>query len=326
VTPDEARDAYLSGWAISGGPLTERVRAGCDAAVRTALEHADDPRILEVTLRLGHLTGVWATVYDRRHKLLAKHTQAVTSAWRDCVRGLDASLLIDHYRSTVPADDPSGNPAWRRREAAAVVVAWLIGIYRSDGFDALLDALLYAIRDGMAEGEADALILAADRAGKVGFDIDAAFTAAYERLDGNLTLTGRAQDVLTRILDGASGDVARLLIAADQTDKDLADAIAALLDADNVRAVTVWVDWGVWAALGAGILGLFGLAGVTEISWVTAGDSRVCAICAGNEDNGPYPPWGVPEFPGHPGGCRCSLDTTSSIPASFIAAHLGVAA
>src|SRR5947209_8774166 len=48
-----ARHAFAAGWARSGGPMTERVKAACQVAVQLAYEHAHDPGILEVALDLG---------------------------------------------------------------------------------------------------------------------------------------------------------------------------------------------------------------------------------------------------------------------------------
>src|SRR5579859_1645562 len=56
---EQAREAYAEGWARTGGPLTDRVKAGCIAAVEMAREHPHDAGILEATLRLGSLEGTW---------------------------------------------------------------------------------------------------------------------------------------------------------------------------------------------------------------------------------------------------------------------------
>ena len=77
-----ARTAYAQGWAASGGPMTGRVKAGCIAAVEHAIEHADDPHILEVMLHLGKLEGAWALIYQRREEQHRKHAPV-----RACVGG-----------------------------------------------------------------------------------------------------------------------------------------------------------------------------------------------------------------------------------------------
>lgn len=67
---DQTAEAYAAGWALSGGPWTPRVAAGAKAAVGVAREHADDPGILEATLKIGQLEGTWATVFARREKVI----------------------------------------------------------------------------------------------------------------------------------------------------------------------------------------------------------------------------------------------------------------
>jgi hypothetical protein len=69
-----AREAYAMGWAASGGHMTDGIRAGSVAAVELALAHWDQPGILEATLHLGHLEGIWASIFDRRLQLPAKRS------------------------------------------------------------------------------------------------------------------------------------------------------------------------------------------------------------------------------------------------------------
>ena len=324
-----AAEAYTAGVVLSGAPVTGRVRAGCAAAVSAALEHAHEPGILEATLDLGHLEGIWAVIYARRARLLRKHVKRVMAAWNACAEPLDARELVARFRSDayLTSESATKDPQkqWWRDVAVAAALGWLRAVYRSDGYDALVAAITDAIRSGMAEGEADALALAASRQGKTGFDIAAAFKAAYGRLADDHTISQQAADTVTRIIDGAGNDLGRRLasMAGDgSSEQDMADAVDDVAAGDDVGSVSRWTDWALWAALGIGAMALYSQAGVTLVSWVTAGDTRVCAQpCQENEDNSPYLLGQVPEFPGHP-RCRCSLDTSDSISSSFLDAFL----
>lgn len=326
--PALAREAYLSGWALTGAPLTERIRTGCAAAVAAALEHADDPAVLEVTLELGKLEGAWAIICRRREKLLRKHVNAVTAAWKACTADLDARGMVRRFRRDIylPAEAVTRDPTkkWWQDTAIAAALGWLRGIYRADGYDALVAALEDAIREGMAEGEAGALALAASRQGKTGFRIDDAFKAAYERLADDHTITQRARDAATRIVDGTAGDTGRRLAGMagdDSGEDDMAGAADGIVTGDDVSAVDRWTDWAVYAAIGAGTLALYALAGVQFCDWNDAGDSRECPTCAANAAGSPYALAGLPEYPGHI-RCRCSISTSGRIPLSFLAAFL----
>lgn len=325
---DLAAEAYTAGWALTGAPLTDRVKAGCAAAVSAALEHAHEPGILEATLDLGKLEGIWAVIYRRRDRLLRKHVKKVMAAWSACAEPLDARQLARRFRADayITSESVTKDPQkqWWQEVGTAAALGWLRAVYRSDGYDALVAAVEDAIRSGMAEGEADALALAASRQGKTGFDIAAAFKAAYARLADDHTITQHAQDTVTRIVDGAGNDLGRRLasMAGDGSSADdMTSAVDDMAAGDDVSSVSRWTDWALWAGLGIGAMALYNQAGVQLISWVDAGDSRVCPRCWGNADSGPYAPWNVPEYPGH-FGCRCYLDTSDSIASAFLAAFL----
>jgi hypothetical protein len=324
---ESARTAYALGWSLSGGPMTGRVRAGCTAAVSLACEHAGDPDILETTLKLGSLTGTWALVYARRDDLLAKHLAVIMDAWRTCVASLNARKLISRYRAAVylPREAADPHKDFWKTEATAVALGWLRGIYNSRGYDDLVAAIEDAIRAGMAEGEAGALALAADRAGKTGFVIADAFKAAYERLAKDSQVPQKAADALGKMIDSAGSDLARALASQTADGGSYDDMLGQSMDTaggTDVRAVKTWADWAIQAALGAGSLALFGIAGVQSVSWLTAGGSGVCVACQENEDNSPYLLGEVPSYPEHP-FCRCSLETSDAVPASLLSAFLG---
>lgn len=205
-----AAEAFLSGWALTGAPLTGRVRAGCAAAVAVACEHRDDPRVLETSMQLGTLEGVQASMDRRRSRLLARCQRAVATAWDEAMAGLDARTAVRRFRQQVylhgqPSEttkDPTKR--WWQDTAAAVAVGWLYSLYHAKGYPALVAAVEDAIRQGMAEGEADALALAAARQGVAGFQVGRAFKAAYERLATDHSVSQRATATVARIVDGAA--------------------------------------------------------------------------------------------------------------------------
>jgi hypothetical protein len=326
-----AREAYALGWSLSNGPMTDRVRAGCTAAVSLACERADDPDILEVTLALGKLEGTWATVYARRDDLLKTHVAAILDAWRTCVASLNARKLISRYRAAVYLSREAADPHkdfWKT-EATAVALGWLRGIYNSRGYDDLVAAIEDAIRAGMAEGEAGALALAADRAGKTGFVIADAFKAAYERMAKDSQVPQKAADALGKMIDSAGSDLARALASQTADGGSYDDMLGQSMDTaggTDVRAVKTWADWLTFSAILAGAKKLYALVSSTVggnetlVDWVTDGGGP-CVTCEGYADASPYAPADVPAVP-HP-FCRCSLEPTGPIPTSFFSALLG---
>ena len=302
-----ARQAFAAGWACTGGPMTERVRAGCMAAVALAVEHADDPHILEVTLDLGKLEGMWARLFKRREELIAQHTQAVTKAWRAAVtRSLLAAAVWAVLRRHAPreSDDPTRDDI---AAAIAAVAAVLASLPNRPEWTALRQALRDALAAGRAEGAAGAATIAADQSGDTLPEWDAAFRDAYDALASDHTLWTEADTWLQRLLQRAAANLGQALAdqeAAGATADDMVDAADSALDGGDVPSVDFTVDWAVTAALAAGALAWYQQQGAQQLSWVSAGDGRVCVTCQANESGSPYAIADFPELPSHP-RCRC---------------------
>jgi hypothetical protein len=347
---EAAADAFTEGWLLSGadGEFTE---AELSAAIGAALDCADHPDVLETSLILGSLQGTWKTVYDRRERLLRKHLKAVLAAWNACLADLDTSVLVRQFRAVMDhtAEAVDTDRQWWKDAATTAAIGWLRALYRTDGYPALVAAVEDAIRSGMAEGEADALALAASRQGKTGFSIAKAFKAAYARLADDHRVSQQAADTITAIVAGAAGDAGRVLAgqAGDGgSEDDMASAVDDTLTKDDGPA-GLGTDWALYAAILAGASALYsqlagsgsgtgagqaasqasgsGTAGQADgqilLAWISAGDGRVCLVCSGYEDNSPYTPENVPNYP-HP-RCRCSVDLApGSGSSSFLAALL----
>jgi 2'-5' RNA ligase len=320
-----AREAYADGWARSGGPMTERVKDGCSAAIEHALIHADDPWILEATLQIGALEGLWALVFQRREQVYADHLPAIVSAWRQLVGQIDVPDLVRTYRQrTGPAEaDQSGQDKDRRDAVARALLVRALQRLLTDTTDKPVKDLLRTVADavlaGHAEGVATALGIAAHELGHATENID--FAAAYNDalVDAQNATSGRtatspvvppataAAVAVGSIGQGTASDVAGLLVHLsdeDATEDDMVAAVTAAIDDQNQRSAHAYGDFAIGAAIAAGAAGLFAALGVQEYDWITAGDSRVCKLCLDREANSPYEAGTVPDAPAHP-ICRC---------------------
>lgn len=306
-----AREAFAAGWAYSRGPMTDRVRAGCATAVQLAVKHADDPRILEVTLDLGKLEGLWALLFARREQLTARHVKAVTKAWRAAVT---RELLGVAVRAVQRRYTPQESDAPDRGDiaATAAVAGVLASLPNRPAWTGLRQAMRDALAAGRSEGAAGAATIAADQAGDEPPDWDTAFQDAYDAHDADHALWAEADTWLKRLLNRASTDLGRAL--ADQeadggTADDMVGAADGELDGGDVPSIEFTIDWAVGSALAVGALAWYQQQGAAQLSWVSAGDGRVCLTCETNETRSPYPIDQFPEMPAHP-RCRCIATTT----------------
>ncbi len=270
-----------------------------------------------------------AEITARREALLAGHLVAVGAAWGKASRNLDAAAVVAAFRgdsrATSSAPDPAVAKRWRQEAASSAVAGWMAGVYGSGGYAGLMAALEDAVRDGMAEGEADAMAAAAYQQHLGTFDTDAAFAAALATLQGDYGVTRQAQEAAQGLIAGAALDVARVLAREGDGEEEAAEAVMGAL---RGGAVGRWVERALWGAFGAGSIALWQRAAsalgglfssVEMISWDV--DSNPCVVCQENSDDGPYTPDNVPPYLAHP-NCRCSLSSIGNLPSSWLASFL----
>jgi 2'-5' RNA ligase len=305
------REAFAAGWALSGGPMTERVKAASRAAVQTAIDHAADPHILEVTIDLGRLEGMWAKLFQRREEKQAEHTRLVTDAWHPLITRDAVANMVDRFRSFALAEAARDFLT----EAIAAARSMLHALADLTGWTRLRQTIRNAIAAGNAEGIVNAVAIAAERASTVGLDWNIAFKDAYESLARLDELWGDADGWLGRMIDRAATDLGRMLAQAAEdgaTRDEMIDAAMDILTSENVEAVAFTVDWAMTTAADDGALRLYRSEGVQQIDVITAGDGRVCQACADYEADSPWPALDVPRLPTHP-VCRCCYAASVSL-------------
>lgn len=304
-----AREAFAAGWAASGGPMTDRVRAACAAAVQTAVEHADDPHILEVTLDLGKLEGMWALLFARREEQQRTHTAMVSDAWRPMIDRAAVADMVDHFRQRAGLTEARIDWASILAEARAAARAMLNALADHTGWTRLRTAIRNALAAGRAEGIVNAVAIAAERSTTAGLSLDwnIAFKDAYQSLERLDELWGDADGWLGRMLDRATEDLGRTLAQAaeDGVDRDaMIDAAMDVLTTGDRDAVAFTVDWAMTTAADEGARTLYQSEGVAQIDIITAGDGRVCQACDDAESGSPWAMADAPRIPLHP-LCRC---------------------
>lgn len=289
-----ARQAYAAGWAASGGPMTERVKAGCAIAVALAAERADDPTVFEVTLDLGRLEGLWALLFQRRQRLVAHHAGIIRGLWKQALAAGIVADAVHRWRDAQAAGTDD------RATAEACAAAALAAIPSGPDWVTLRQALRDALAAGRAEGAAGAAAVTADGDGEEP-DWDGVFDATHGSLAAQTSLWADAQTWAQHLLKRGAMAIGRALHRAGADSVDHLVAAARVEAEDAADTVT---DWAVTGANADGSLDWYQQQDTPQLTWVTAGDGRVCAQCQGNEDASPYPPDQFPELPAHL-GCRC---------------------
>jgi len=299
-------------------------------------------------------SGIWARTHARREKLLAGHEKAVLAAWNDLAGDLSPRVLVRQFKAdaglVAKLADPD-RPWWKDRGRDAAL-AWLTAMQQRKGWAALVAAIEAAIADGMAEGEADSLAVAADRQGVKGFPVAAAFTAAAQALQGDPDVGQKAQETAQGILGGVAAALSVTLADGagnGSSDAEMADAVTGTVTGPDVAPVKYGLADALWAAAGAGLTRLIGKLltgtpapagtttetgpaappvpppdepepGLAMINWVCEGGNP-CVTCQDNQDGSPYAPQDVPAYLAH-NHCMCALYLASDVPSSFFAAYL----
>lgn len=314
---ESARAAFASGLAASGGPLTDRVKTAAAVAQHLALAHADEPGVLEATMRLGALEGMWAAIYARRDVLYARHDKAVRAAWHNYVAAeLDVPALVAAVRRVAGVTEATSDDTQQHRDREASVIAivlaaltTLFGRARGPKYQALLDAIEHAVRDGVAEGTAGGIAIAAQQAGVSAIDFDAAFRDAATVAGNDQQYQGHARQWLGQMVGAVSRDLGRRLhrmAGEGATSTQMADETRSSGTGRDVAAVALLTDWALGHAFTLGALAVYGALSVATVNWITVGGSKVCAPCLSLESSSPYAVFGAPQPPRHP-SCRCAL-------------------
>ena len=318
-----ARTAYAQGWAASGGPLTERVRAGCVAAMDLASAWCDHEEVLELALHLGHLEGVWAQVYARRDALMEKYTAQVLALWRQVIADLDVAGAVTLFRQQMGLSEAQDRSWVQRakataRNAAIRLLQWLPG---TTAWQALRGAVRALLAGSQAEGYAGAIAVAASEQSVLGFDFDIAFQHAYDALADLGEIWAEADGWLEKMLGRAADEFGRALgdlAAAGASYEDMVTAAMDVLgDTVTGRSIAGFiVDWAASTGLSQGALSLYRSEGVQQVTWMTAGDGRVCPICEANGEGSPWPITSFPTMPAHP-LCRCVASAEFNISSAY---------
>jgi hypothetical protein len=306
---DAIQARSLTGWTSYAGRRYPLAAYGSKVVKSATVKLARMPAMSEITAR--------------RDTLLAAHTRAVAAAWDQAVSGMDARSVVAVYRGdsrmASATQDPAVAKRWRAEAAAAAATAWAGSVSRSPALTAALEDLA---ADGMAEGQADAMLLAAYSQKVAGFSAAAAFASARSQLQGDTSAARQAQDSAARMTAAAAAAVARALAAAraGASDKELAEEAESALRGGTIPGRGA--ERALWAAFGAGALALYRRVAAGQftgqgpmIAWLDS--ASACPLCQRNAAGGPYAPADVPPYPGH-GNCRCILASDTDIPLSML--------
>lgn len=293
--------------------LTERALCACQAAERVAEGVADPGGV--PSLLLGQLEGIWAVIYGRREELEKLHAGAFKKVleaigkldWTSIVAAIETQALID----------PSITGAMLASELRTRVNSMIIGDLPPNDRAAWQQVVSSAITDGAAEGQTAATGILAQQAG-VSIDWELAATEAKAALAGGTALGDGADAWIQEQVRGLGYAVSQKLVAlwdAGASKQEMIDAIQAILDSpDNIANAIL--DTAIGQSVSMGSVATYLNAGVPYANFITAGDNRVCSVCASAEDGNPYAIGSVP-IPGLHIRCRCAVAPSDFFPTSL---------
>jgi len=248
-------------------------------------------------------------------KAIAHWTPRIVAALRGSVA---ARRLVDAWLALNPRSTAS-RKADRLRELNGQAQKWLEK-YAPDVEAALTDVLGGVYADGYLIGLLCAENVTAGAATAIDWGAwTPGDTAAARLLAGSLG-DGRGLEALLRdsgvtIRSIAANRLKALgMILADGAERgDSVDTIASAIQGllSNPSRAEMIATTELNRAVSRASLGSYIRNGIDAVEWISAGDGRVCNICADNADGGPRPPGdffpsGVTAPPGHP-WCRCAL-------------------
>ena len=301
-----ARAGFAIGWATATATHPLDITEQATDACRWVMTHGDPATVVEVSLRLGHLHGVWATIYHRREKLEARAMGRVTDAFASF--HLDAATVVDTALRAAPATE-STQPVDPGLTAAGADAA-------KTAIDSLTAPQRHHLRvvahdntlDATAEGQANAVAQLADAGAGLDISWDVAYQDGYDALSGLQSLWDTGDEWVTKTTKGLADEVGKALSRgwAQGLDRSaLVDLTQGILDTGG-RTAAYLTDLAIGQALAAGSLAVYQSAGLEQTDYLTAGDLRVCAECDDAEQGSPYSLDSAPTPPLH-GMCRCTL-------------------
>jgi len=234
------------------------------------------------------------------------------------LRHLDVGAAIQRYRHAAGLTEAFGlrTAALAARDAMVSMLSWLPGTVV---WQALRTAMGNGVASAVAEGKLDALALALEKSGTVSLDWDLAFTQAYDALRNLGQTWAQADGWLGRMLDRQADQLGRALgnLAEQGADyQDMVDTAERLLTGADGDAASFIVDWALNTGLSQGALELYRSEGVQQITFMDAGDDKVCPACQAAADGSPWSPADLPTPPLHP-RCRCAIAADLSVSGSL---------
>lgn len=233
----------------------------------------------------------WAEDDPELPRIEAEAANRVRKLWTTLAEALIAALALDAIAAS--GDDGDGW-AFDFDMLPAIVAAG--AVFTAGAGAAVGDATIGAWERGLANALVD--IPAASAPLSI-TDLVAAQLRANALAQVNATFDRAARQEIVNALIGGVYDGLSNTAVARQLRRAFADRV---YDWDRLVASEMA------AAQGAAKMQQFASNGIEEYDWSTAGDGRVCAICAGYRDNGPYPVGAgpLPMTSSHP-LCRCSV-------------------
>lgn len=304
------RAAYAAGWALSGGPMTERIKAGALAAVTLADTHPDDATAIEATIEIGRLRGVWAKVFADREQIHTTYGPRIVDAYRQLTKAtVDVPGGVAKFRRLAGLTEADDQQTKDRRRGAAVAAS--VGMVHGavDTSAPEYRDTVNTVGDGVSGGEsagyaAGNLVTGGDAAPQTRSDADSRAVAA---------------SAVAAMVQGSTTDTANLLVRlADDgvSVDDMETAVADGLWGDGDRSSGIFADLTLGRAFGVGLLAAFLAVGLRQVNFVTAG-GNVCKTCQDFESANPWSAWQAPQPAIHP-HCRCILTPVDS-PWGFLA-------
>lgn len=316
-------EAFVDGYALHAETLTPKARKALNIILDLVRRYAvflspsESYNIFDFAESIGGLEGLRTKLFLRRDRLWMRYDRRSRNWTRKVAQITPADRLVDSAKEAFSkvhrVEEASKDLKAQRNAVAAASTAFLLHtLQEHEDLESEARALASAaLTDAAAEGTTAAQAFVAQYGGKQVPDLVDLYYKNLQSLQSINAYWATAPQAVIDQVNGLAGDLALSLTSLmndGASEEELEKAVTSALSTGDGAAF--YLDQAIHAAFVRAQQTVYQKQGVAQYSWISVGDSRVCAACLADEAGSPYPVDSSIIPPEH-SGCRCWIEPYS---------------